>query len=378
MLKIVAVGDIMPGGLLSITNTEFATAEVRGFLASGDLRVGNFECAIEVENPGGKKYKAGGNTIFCREKDAERVKDLGIDIVSIANNHLFDLGPEGAFKAIEVLDELGIKHCGAGRNLVEAQKPVVVNWEGKTFAFLAFADTRLDFMYEASEATPGVNPLHEEYVLSQISNAYCQFDYVIVIPHWGKENTYFPTFEVELLSKKMIEAGACLVLGGHPHRIQPVVNYYHRKSVVYSMGNFLFSNRIINVPRYTWYPKEPIDISTLPRTIGCPLVDTPTIKLWRPLAYIGMMVKCKIEGNRIRTRLKLTYTNMDNCVEILKKGKLRQHFILKLLGITIKLGMYKATCSFCDSYLKGETWFFIKLKKCQKVVKRAIAFLGGN
>lgn len=338
-MKIIAVGDIMPGGVLSVTNTEYATDEVRKILSSGELRVGNFESAVEVPNPSGKKYEAGGNTIFCREKDVRRVKDLGFDVVSIANNHLFDLGPEGAFKAISVLDELGIKHCGAGRNLAEAQKPVVIAWEGKTYAFLAFVDTRWKYMYEATDTEPGVNPLHEEYVLSEISKASRQYDYVIAIPHWGKENTYYPTLEVEPLAKKMLKAGACLVLGGHAHRIQPVLNM-HRKSIVYSMGNFLFSNRIINKPKYTWYPENDIDIKSLPQTIGIPFVEKPTIKLWRPLAYIGMIVECEVNKG-VKTNYVLTYTDMDNCVGIMNKGKNHQRIIIRLLGSSIKLGIYK-------------------------------------
>ena len=339
-MRIIAVGDIMPGGVLSITNTEYATSEVRTILASGDLRIGNFECAIEVPTPGGKKYDAGGNTIFCRERDVKRVKDLGFEVVSIANNHLFDLGPEGAFKTISVLDELGIKHCGAGRNLAEAQKPVVISWEGKTYAFLAFADTRWKYMYEATETEAGVNPLHEDYALSEITKASHMYDYVIAIPHWGKENTYYPTLEVESLAKKMLKAGACLVLGGHTHRIQPVVNM-HRKSIVYSMGNFLFSNRIINKPKYTWYPEDDdINIKLLPETIGIPFVEKPTIKLWRPLAYIGMIAICEI-NNGVRTNYVLTYTNMDNCVGVMNKWDKQHRVIMKLLGASIKHGFYK-------------------------------------
>lgn len=351
MINIIAVGDIMPGGVLSVTKTEYATKEVRDFLSSGDIRVGNFECAVDIPNPSGKKVEAEGNTIFIKEQDATRVKDLGIEIVSIANNHLFDLGPEGAFKAIEVLDELGIKHCGAGHNLEEARKPVVIEKDGKTFAFLAFCNPQWNYMYEATETTPGVNPLREDYVIEEINSAIKTYDYVIVIPHWGKENTYFPTLEVESLAKKMIKAGACLVLGGHSHRIQPVLNYRH-SSIIYSMGNFLFSNRIINTPRFTWYPQEPIDVKSLPQTIGCPLVDRPTIKLWRPLAYIGMMVKVSINNDRVKSQYKLTYTNMDNCVGMLKKGIGKQRFILRLLGMTIKVGIYKTTFIVCKRYKK--------------------------
>lgn len=329
----------MPGGVLSVTNTEYATDEVRKILASGDLRVGNFECAVEVPTPGGKKFEAGGNTIFCREKDVRRVKDLGLDVVSLANNHLFDLGPEGAFKAISVLDGLGIKHCGAGRNLAEAQKPVVITREGKTYAFLAFADTRLRYMYEATDTEPGVNPLHEEYALSEISKASRIYDYVITIPHWGKENTYYPTLEVESLAKKMLKAGACLVLGGHTHRIQPVLNVHH-KSIVYSMGNFLFSNRIINAPRFTWYPETKIDINSLPQVVGCPVVEIPTIKLWRPMGYVGMIVKSVISKNRVKSKYLLTYTDMDNCVGLKKKGVLMEKIKLWLLGFSIRLNVY--------------------------------------
>lgn len=340
-MKIIAVGDIMPGGVLSVTNTEFATEEVRRVLAKGDLRVGNFECAVEVSNPKGKKYEAGGNTIFCRAEDVKRVKDLGFDVVSIANNHLFDLGPEGAFKAIETLDNLGIFHCGAGRNLAEAQKPVVIEREGKTYAFLAFCDTRWNYMYEATENAPGVNPLREDYVVNEIRAAKREYNHVIVIPHWGKENTYFPTQEMVRLSKRMVDAGACLVLGGHTHRVQPIIRI-RRKTVVYSMGNFLFSNRIINSPKYTYYPVESIDVKTLPSTIGIPVVDRPTVKLWRPLAYIGMIVNAIIyEDIDVRISYLLTYTNMDNCVGLLQKNEKRIRRKLYLLGLVIKCNLYR-------------------------------------
>ncbi len=339
MLKIIAVGDIMPGGVLSITNKEYATQSVRDYLSEGDIRVGTFECAIEVPNPRGKKYDDGGNTIFIKEKDACRVKDLGIDIVSIANNHLFDLGPEGAFKTMDVLDRLGIKHCGAGRNLAEAQKPVVIERDGETYAFLAFGDTRSIYMYEATETEPGVNPLHEEYVIREIRRVSQEYDYVIAIPHWGIENTYFPPLEVERLGKEMLKAGACLVLGGHSHRIQPVLNINH-KSIVYSMGNFLFSNRIMNKPRYTWYPDKEIDIWSLPQTMELPVVEEPTLKLTRPLACIGMVVKCTINKGA-KTCYKLTYTDRHNQVDLMRKGRTRQRIIIQLIGISIKMGIYK-------------------------------------
>ena len=339
MLRIISVGDIMPGGLLSITESTFVTPDILTLLDGGDLRIGNFECAVEIPNPSGKKYEAGGNTIFIKEKDAFRVKDLKIDIVSIANNHVFDLGPEGAYKAIEVLDGLGIKHCGAGRNLAEAQEPVVIKHNEETYAFSAFSDTRLKYMYEATESQPGVNPLHEEYVISEIKKNKKKYDHVIAIPHWGVESTYFPTLEVERLAKKMIKAGACLILGSHTHKIQPIVNL-RGGSIIFSLGNFLFANRIINRPRYTYYPEELMDIDSLPRVVGCPEVSCPTIKLWKPLSYIGMIAASSIEGEVVNSRYVLTHTDMNNCVDLLRRGVNKQRLILSCLSIIIKCGLY--------------------------------------
>lgn len=342
MMKIVAVGDIMPGGLLSILETSNVVSdEVRRFLESGDIRVGNFECAIGISHPEGKKYSAGGNTIFIKEEDAFRMNDLGIDLVSIANNHLFDLGPQGAIKAIEVLDTMGIKHCGAGRNLDEARAPVVIERNGETYAFIAFSDTSLDYMYEATENSPGVNPLKESHLINEIKEKSKVYDYVIVIPHWGIEYMLFPSSEVVRLSKMMIKAGASLVLGGHSHRVQPVVNFHHH-SIVYSMGNFLFPDRIINTPRFTWYPEESLDISTLPFVKGnCPVVKEPTIKYWHPCAYIGMMVHCLIDGNSIKANYVLTVFE-DNCVKILKDGLLKKRAVLSLVGYATRSYFYNS------------------------------------
>lgn len=358
-MRIIAVGDIMPGGLLSITNSEFATKEVRDFLRSGDLRVGNFECAIEIPNPSGKKYSAGGNTIYIKEKDVFRVRDLGFNVVSIANNHVFDLGPEGAYKVMEVLDKMGIEHCGAGHNLDEARKPVVVHKDGKSYAFLAFSDTSLKYMYEATADSPGVNPLSEENVTSEIRKASAQFDYVIVIPHWGVEYTLYPSFQVERLSKLMVAAGADLILGGHPHRVQSIVKSKHY-CVAYSLGNFLFPNRIINKPRFTWYPEsDGIDFSKLPQVIGkCPPVYEPTIKKWYPCAYSGLILVCSFEDGCLSINTKSTLLDENGCVGFHNKSFFIQRSFLSCLALVIKMDLYWPFYA-----------FFRVIRKCRSLFK---------
>ena len=141
------------------------------------------------------------------------------------------------------------------------------------------------------------------------------------------------------LANKMVRAGASLVLGGHTHKIQPVLNS-HRSSIVYSMGNFLFSNRIINTPKYTYYPDTPLDLERLPTVIGCPEVQLPTIKLWKPISYVGMIVFSSVGHNKAFSEYKLTHMDMNNCVDVLRSGVYKQRFILSSLGFIIKTGLY--------------------------------------
>ncbi len=299
MTTIIAVGDIMPGGLLNGTDAEFVSAEVKSMLNGADLRVGTLETAIgNTPSFYSEKMLRRADVIYAMDADLKRLVELGVNIVSLANNHFFDLGPEGAVHAIQLLDDLGIQHCGAGRNLEEAGKPVVFEHDGKSFAFIAFCDWReetVGWCPFATETEPGVNPMYDDYVVEQILKYKRQYDYVAVIPHWGKEHTFVTTRHVYRLAEKMLDAGADMIFGGHTHRIQPVVR--RRNSVTaYSMGNFFFPDRLIIKPRSTYYPEGPIDLQDMPVTDRYPFVEQTTLKIWKPLARIGEMVSVKLNN----------------------------------------------------------------------------------
>ena len=150
------------------------------------------------------------------------------------------MGSDGACHIIEVLDKLGIKHCGGGRNIAEASAPAVVNVNDKTIAFLAFCDWREEttgWCPLATKSLPGVNPMYDDYVVSEIKKYRSIYDYIVVIPHWGIEYNHWPTIHVYNTRQKMLYAGADLILGGHTHCIQPIVNN-NGKFTAFSMGNF--------------------------------------------------------------------------------------------------------------------------------------------
>lgn len=319
MIRIIGVGDIMPGGLLHDSQRPCLKDSVEGVLLSGDIRVGTLECAFGNEPTyDQEKVSDRGNVIYAKDSDIRRLRELHIDLVTLANNHFFDLGPDGAKHTIELLDTAGVLHTGAGLNIEEANKPAVIEIDGKTIAFLGFCDTNYNNVFWCTYATassPGVNPMEENHVSNTIKVCSKQYDYVVVMAHWGTEHSFYPNLAVEKMAKLMFDSGACLVLGSHPHRIQPVINKKN-KSIAYSMGNFLFPERLIAPPKVTWYPEGEIDYCALPVTDGYPLVDTVTLKTLPYWGRIGMIVCSTIIESSVISDYYLTYLGRNNCLEL--------------------------------------------------------------
>ena len=324
MITIVGVGDIMPGGLLSDSLQSCATKDVLDLLSKADVRCGTFECAFGNEPTYDEEKVADrGNVIYAKDADVRRLKELRMDVVSLANNHFFDLGEEGASHTIELLDKEGILHCGAGKNIEEAGKPVVMEIKGEKIAFLAFCDTDYNHVFKctyASENSPGINPMQKDYVADEIKKYVALYKHVVVLAHWGSEHTFYPNISTIKMARLMLDAGACLVLGSHPHRVQPVVNT-SKGSVIYSMGNFLFPERLIAPPKITYYPTEPIDYSTLPVTENYPIVDRVTFKTLPFLARVGMIVTSEIDAQSTKSSFVFSYLNKENCLEILDEKR---------------------------------------------------------
>lgn len=324
MINIIGVGDIMPGGILSGINEGYISKELAEVLESADIRIGTLETAIgNAPTFYEEKMSRKADVIHVLDQDISKLSHLNINIVSLANNHFFDLGPEGAYHTIELLDKMGIEHIGAGQNIEDASKAVIKHVNGESVAFIAFCDWRdetVGWCPFATETTPGVNPMLDDHVKSEIKKYKSHCDYVVVMPHWGIEHTYVTTNYVHKMSQLMIKSGADLILGSHPHRVQPVVNFKNA-SVAYSMGNFLFPNRLIVPPRSTYYSEQPIDIHKLPFTDHYPFVNELTYKKWKPLAMIGMIVCSQLTPKRTLSTYKLTQMAEDGHISLCDNPK---------------------------------------------------------
>lgn len=344
MINIVGVGDIMPGGILTGVEQGYVSEEILALLSSADIRVGTLETAIGNEPTFYKeKMSRKADVIYALDKDISKLLHLNINIVSLANNHFFDLGVDGANHTIELLDRNGIEHIGAGRNIEEASKAIIKYINGESVAFIAFCDWRNDtvgWCPFATEATPGVNPMFDNHVKAEIKKYKSKYDYVVVMPHWGREHSYMTTNHVYRMARLMIKAGADLILGSHPHRVQPVVNY-KKSSVAYSMGNFLFPNRLIVPPRSTYYSNNLVNIHELPVTDGYPFVKELTYKKWKSQALIGMIVCARFSDKRVYSTYKLT--EMYECGHITLYDNPKVDKVLYFIKFLLKSTPYVIT-----------------------------------
>ena len=163
--------------------------------------------------------------------DAQAIEGLtfaGIDVVSLAANHIMDGGEKGLADTLEVLDQNGIAHTGAGLTPQEARKPVIKEVNRVKFGFVAYND-----IY------PKENTATAENLTQEINDLKKAVDLVIVAFHWGTEYATSPTFRQKELAHKAIKAGADLVVGDHPHVLQGI-EFYQSKPIFYSVGNFVF------------------------------------------------------------------------------------------------------------------------------------------
>lgn len=205
-------------------------------LTWADVTISNLECAISDSFETPTDWST-----FDFKTDTPAVAGLElaqIDVLSRANNHSFNFGPIGMDDTTAVLDAAGIKHFGMGRNIAESRKAAIVEVGGVTYAFLGYNGISDD--WDGAEAdSPGTNPLLDWLVVEDIKRELAAGHIVLPYFHWGTEYVYDPTEEQRYFARVAIDNGAAMVMGSHPHWVQ-AVETYAGKSIVYSLGNFVF------------------------------------------------------------------------------------------------------------------------------------------
>jgi len=206
-------------------------------LAAADLVFGNLESVISD-----KGTKQGSIYSFrAQPKMLGGLKLAGFDVLSIANNHSLDYGIEALLDSQERLRQAGIIPVGAGKSAAQARAPALFNIKGTTIGILAYTSLGSPF-WQAGEKTPGVAWIDSsllEQLKQDIKKTKQQADIIVVSFHFGEEYQTTPNAVQQLISRTAIDAGANLVIGHHPHVVQPIEQYKHG-FIAYSLGNFVF------------------------------------------------------------------------------------------------------------------------------------------
>ena len=322
--------DIMPGGVLPY-QSEYISTDLLDYMRGFNFRIGTLEAAIGTNLPYDPiKMEGRKNIVYARNEDFFRVKEMGFDVVSLANNHVWDLGEEGLKNTIKILRDNGIKYCGAGVNIEEASKPVVIEKDGlKTaiYAYCMYGNKYLGYVELAGENKAGINPLDIDKVVCDIKKGKQLYDKIIVMPHWGREYRYDPLPECVKMAKQMIDAGADAVLGSHTHQMQPFVKY-KGKPICYSMGNFLFPDFYMYPPRPIWYPESIDEVKGIKDVVGYPYpIEEPIRQVWNPVSRYGCVINLVVSRKSVIAECRYVHSSADN-VESLSEP---DEFIIKQL-----------------------------------------------
>jgi len=244
-ISLAFVGDILLAGqagrIMQTQGTSYPFAKVAPILKESDLAFGNLECAL-TGNTITRNVPIDGKKLFIFKtppRFGKALVDGGIDIVSLANNHAMNGGKPGLIETMKTLKELGIIYVGAGSNLQEARSCRILEVKGRKIGFLAYADIG----GPAATSQPGIAVLKDtlSQVLEEVKTAKRKVDFLIVSFHWGIEGSTKPSARQKSVAQKVIDVGADIVIGHHPHVLHPVETY-KGKTIAYSLGNFVFDN----------------------------------------------------------------------------------------------------------------------------------------
>ncbi|MBE5848373.1 MAG: CapA family protein [Lachnospiraceae bacterium] len=220
-----------------------------------DLMRGTDYCIVNNEFPYSERGTATEGKAFtfrAKPSSVSYLTEMGVDGVSLANNHAYDYGEDALLDTMAALEKEGIAFAGAGHDLSEASRPIVIELGGQKIAvFCATQIERLDTpdTRGAADGVPGVfrcwNP---EQLLRVVAEAKGTYDRVIVFIHWGTESEEAPDWAQKDQAESIANAGADVIIGAHPHVLQGVTYAGENDDtpVIYSLGNFYFSSKTLD------------------------------------------------------------------------------------------------------------------------------------
>lgn len=254
-IQIAAVGDLMvkryiisdakqPDGTYSFGPL---FAKVAPYLTQADLTIGNLETTFAGNGPESRKSRRSGGPLFkCPDELAPALKGAGFDVLVTANNHCMDYGAPALLRTLRILDRNGLDHTGTSRSLEESKKSLIKNVKGITIGILSY--TAGTNRIPVPESQPWlVNRISTTKIIREIRELKKKVDLVMLYLHFGSEYRYHPNKRQKELVNLFFKNGADIILGSHPHVLQPLAVRGKKQFVIYSLGNFV-STKLKNIP----------------------------------------------------------------------------------------------------------------------------------
>lgn len=251
-IKMSVVGDIMchdsqyKDAYISESNSydfSYVFSDIQKYIQTADIAVGNLETTFAGKERGYSNYP----TFNTPEQLAYNLKTLGLDVLSTANNHSLDKGYAGLVSTLNFLDDAEISHTGTYRTQEEQNQILIQNVKGITMAFLSFT-YGTNGIPVPSGKDYCVNLINEDLILKQINLAKEKNpDMICVFMHWGVEYQTKQNKTQENLADFLFTNGVDVILGGHPHVLQPMEKREITLAdgstkdgfIIYSLGNFI-------------------------------------------------------------------------------------------------------------------------------------------
>jgi poly-gamma-glutamate capsule biosynthesis protein CapA/YwtB (metallophosphatase superfamily) len=238
-LRLAAVGDInlgdQPGDAIAANGPTYPWQGAGKALRHADITFGNLECAVSTRGePFPKEY----NFRATPPALAGLRRNSGIDVLNLANNHVGDYGPVATTDTVRGVERLGMKAVGAGPDLERALAPQVVQRLGLKVAFVGFSEIA-PIEFAAAPGRPGTAWARPDQIAQAVHAARRKADIVVATFHWGIEKQTLESARQRELADVAVRAGAQVVIGAHPHTLQPV-RRQGAAIVAYSLGNFVF------------------------------------------------------------------------------------------------------------------------------------------
>lgn len=226
----------MPGRKVAASirqlGTDAAAQRLRDLLG-GCIVVGNLECALCDVAPESGLKSDGSPNLHAPTCTAEWLKLAGFTVMSLANNHVLDCGPDGLSRTVQSLHMAGIQTVGAGQNIADAVRPAILSRGEKRLALLAFGNGPA-----AGRRSWGVAPFSSDALASALAQVPRGVEAVIVMVHVGLEFLEYPESGLREFADEALDGGADIVIGTHPHCIRGMERT-GRGVILYSLGDFL-------------------------------------------------------------------------------------------------------------------------------------------